>query len=88
MHRSGGKVPRTTHVSMDGKRFKLSEGLFDEDPKVNRKVKPAELINCHCTFKLDLSTITGNGVATDSKKRGAILVKFASGSTVEYAKAA
>lgn len=94
MHRSGGKVPRPTHEGFDGQRFELAKGLYDPQAwkkkggYVGQWVKPAELINCHCTFKLDLSTITGNGVATDSKRRGVILVKFASGSTVEYAKAA
>lgn len=58
MHRSGGKVPRTTHEAMNGKRFKLSEGLYD--PAVGRLVKPAELINCHCTFQLDLGVINND----------------------------
>ena len=87
IHRGGGKVPRATHEAFDGQRFKLSEGLYDSDPRVMRFVKPAELINCHCTFKLDLSTITGAGVAMDSKRRGVIIVQFPS-ATVEYAKAA
>lgn len=88
MHRGGAKVPRQTHEAMDGQRFKLSEGLYDPDPRVLRKVKPAELINCHCTFKLDLSSITGNGIARDSKRRGATVVKFVSGSIVEIGRTA
>lgn len=73
MHRSGSKVPRSTHVAMNNKRFKLSEGLYDS--AVGRKVKPAELINCHCTFRLDLSSIS-NTIAMDSK-HGIMRVNFA-----------
>lgn len=65
MHRSGSKSPRTTHEAMDGKRFKLSDGLYDSG--VGYSVKPGELINCHCTFRLDLSTI-GAGVAMDAAR--------------------
>jgi hypothetical protein len=36
---------------MEGKRFKLSEGLYDPDPKVRRKVKPGELILCACRYR-------------------------------------
>lgn len=86
MHRSGSKVPRSSHVKMNGKRFKLSEGLYDDDPKVNRKVKPAELINCHCTFRLDLSTITGEGIAMDSR-RGITYIHFPA-ATIEWRMAA
>ena len=82
MHRSGGKVPRTTHVSMDGKRFKLSEGLFDEDPKVNRLVKPAELVNCHCTFRLDLTDLVGEGMAMDSRR--GVMHRVFPAATVEW----
>ena len=67
MHRSGSKVPRATHVAMDGKRFELSEGLYD--PAVGREVKPAELINCHCTFKLDISTISAAAEAVSEYRR-------------------
>ena len=86
MHRSGGKVPRTTHVSMDGKRFKLSEGLFDEDPKVNRLVKPAELVNCHCTFRLDLTDLVGEGMAMDSRR--GVMYRVFPAATIEWRMAA
>jgi hypothetical protein len=56
---TGAKEPRQTHLAMSGKRFKLSEGLYDS--AVGRTVKPAELINCHCTFRLDLTSIVGEG---------------------------
>lgn len=74
MARGGGKVPRETHHGiMNGKRFKLSEGLYDPQAErvkgggyIGRKVKPGELINCHCTFKLDISSITGNNSVSDA----------------------
>ena len=44
-------MSRPTHVAMEGKRFKLSEGLYDPDPKVRRKVKPGELILCACRYR-------------------------------------
>ena len=49
MHRSGGKTFRPTHVTMDGEKFPLAEGLYDMNE--GRNVFPAELINCHCTFE-------------------------------------
>lgn len=64
MHRSGSRHPRSTHAGvMNGKRFLLSEGLYD--PAVGRKVKTGELVSCRCTYQLDLSTISP-GVAMDS----------------------
>jgi uncharacterized protein with gpF-like domain len=77
MHRSGGKVPRETHIGiMNGQRFPLADGLFDPQAEkikggdyIGRMVQPGELVNCHCTFKLDLSTIGGAGdVAMDAKR--------------------
>ena len=63
MHRSGSKKPRDTHAGvMNGQRFKLSEGLYD--PAVGRKVKTGELINCHCTYRPDISSVAP-GVAAD-----------------------
>lgn len=95
MHRSGGKVPRPTHEAFNGQRFKLTEGLYDSQAERvrgggyrGRFVKPAELINCHCTFRLDTSTILGNGFANDNRIRRAIIVKFPSGSFVEIPRAA
>lgn len=48
----GSKKPRHTHVEMDGKRFKLSEGLYDPDPNVDRKIQPGELVNCRCLYRM------------------------------------
>lgn len=74
MHRSGSKKPRKTHIAMNGKRFKLSEGLYDKD--VGYNVKPAELIWCRCSFRLDLSTI-GGGVAMDNRGRRRLVLPSA-----------
>lgn len=49
MHRGGSKNPRETHMAFNGLTFDLEVGLYDSD--VGRNVLPAELINCHCTFK-------------------------------------
>lgn len=49
MHSHAGKVPRRTHVKMNGKRYKVAEGMWDSDE--NRYVWPGELINCRCTCR-------------------------------------
>lgn len=49
MHSHAGKVPRRTHVAMNRKRYKVSEGMWDSDEK--RFVYPGELINCRCTCR-------------------------------------
>jgi SPP1 gp7 family putative phage head morphogenesis protein len=54
MHRSGSRKPRPTHVAMSGKRFKLSEGIYDS--AVGYEVKPAELPGCLCAYRPDLSS--------------------------------
>jgi len=49
LHSHAGKVPRHTHLHvLDGQEYNLAEGLFDPDPKVNRKINAGELINCRC----------------------------------------
>jgi uncharacterized protein with gpF-like domain len=47
MHSHAGKEPRPTHVAMNGKRYKVSEGMWDSAE--NRFVFPGELIKCSCT---------------------------------------
>jgi SPP1 gp7 family putative phage head morphogenesis protein len=47
MHSHAGKTPRPSHVKMNGKTYKVSEGMWDSDEK--RFVFPGELINCRCT---------------------------------------
>lgn len=49
LHSHGGKEARPTHLANNGKRYKVSEGFFDPDPKVRRFIWPGELINCRCT---------------------------------------
>lgn len=53
VHMPGQYSSRSTHKSkaMNGKRFKLSEGLYDPDPKVDRKILPGELVCCRCTYR-------------------------------------
>lgn len=58
-HVPGQYSSRETHIKMDGKKFNLSEGLFDED--VGRNVHPAELPFCRCVARLvlDLENLKG-----------------------------
>jgi len=52
VHLPGMKTSRETHIAMNGKRFILSgadAGLYDSD--VGRKVLPAELPGCRCTYR-------------------------------------
>lgn len=46
IHSHAGKEPRPSHVRMDGKKFDLAKGMWDEDE--GRYVLPGELINCRC----------------------------------------
>ena len=50
VHVPGTKSSRQTHMRFNGKRFKLSEGLYDSD--VHRNVLPGELVACNCTQRL------------------------------------
>ena len=49
MHSHAGKVPRPTHVAMNGKPFKVAEGMWDSDE--GKFIQPGELINCRCTSR-------------------------------------
>lgn len=49
MHSHAGKEPRPTHVKMNGKRYNVTEGMYD--PAEKRNISPGELINCRCTSK-------------------------------------
>jgi len=44
MHSHAGKKPRPTHVAMDGKRYKVDEGMYDSAE--GEYVWPGQLINC------------------------------------------
>ena len=60
-HSSAGKVPRPTHVRMDGKRFKIADGMYDSARGVQRKVQPGELPNCRCTSRAIIPARLGKG---------------------------
>lgn len=49
MHSSGGRVPRATHIAMDGKLYDLAVGMWDAHE--GKYVLPGELINCRCTSR-------------------------------------
>jgi SPP1 gp7 family putative phage head morphogenesis protein len=49
LHSYGGKVPRPTHVAMNGKKFEVSKGIYDSAE--GRNVFPGELISCRCVSK-------------------------------------
>jgi hypothetical protein len=44
VHSHAGKVPRPTHVDMDGKTYDIEKGMWDE--AVQRWIHPGEEINC------------------------------------------
>ena len=48
-HSAGGRVPRATHVTMNGKAYPLAQGMYDSNE--GAYVLPGELINCRCTSK-------------------------------------
>lgn len=48
-HSHAGKVPRPSHVDMNGKVYKVAQGMWDEDE--GEYVFPGQLINCRCTAK-------------------------------------
>lgn len=47
-HSHAGREPRPTHVANDGRRYPVSEGWYDPDPRVRKRIRPGELINCRC----------------------------------------
>jgi SPP1 gp7 family putative phage head morphogenesis protein len=49
MHSHAGKEPRPTHVAMNGKKYNIAEGMWDEDEKAY--VWPGQLIHCRCTSR-------------------------------------
>ena len=49
VHVPGTKSSRKTHMQMNGKRFRLDEGMYDS--AVKRKVLPGELVACNCTYR-------------------------------------
>ena len=54
VHVPGRKSSRPTHIAMNGKRFKLGEGLYDRSAYGKRGgawVSPGSLPNCMCTYR-------------------------------------
>lgn len=49
VHVPGKYTSRDSHINMNGKRFKLDEGMYD--PDVGFHVQPAELPYCRCCFR-------------------------------------
>ena len=49
VHVPGRKSARRTHMDMNGKRFRLDEGLYDSNE--GRRVLPGECVNCCCTYR-------------------------------------
>lgn len=49
VHVPGTKSSRKTHMRMNGKRFRLDEGLYDS--AVGHTVLPGELVACNCTYR-------------------------------------
>lgn len=49
VHVPGKKTSRHTHQMMNGKKFVITEGLYDSD--VKRKVLCGELPGCQCTYR-------------------------------------
>lgn len=49
IHIPGRKYSRKSHQDMNGKRFSLSDGLYDR--AAGRKVLPGDLVNCRCTYR-------------------------------------
>lgn len=45
-HSHAGKVPRPSHVNVDGQKFEIAKGLFLD----GEWVRPAEAINCRCFY--------------------------------------
>ena len=48
-HSHAGREPRPTHVDMDGKRYKIAEGMWD--PAVDKYVWPGTEPNCRCSSR-------------------------------------
>jgi uncharacterized protein with gpF-like domain len=49
MHSHGGKIPRPTHVKMDGQPYDVSKGMWDEHE--GKFVYPGELPRCRCVSR-------------------------------------
>jgi hypothetical protein len=52
LHSHAGREPRPTHLANHGKRFSISEGWFDPDPKVRERIMPGQLPRCRCSWRV------------------------------------
>lgn len=48
-HSHAGKTPRPSHVKMDGQKYNIKEGMWDEDAQ--KFIWPGYLPRCRCYFK-------------------------------------
>ena len=59
VHTPSGKTYRKTHIDiLDGKEYDLEEGLYDPAKGVERKIHPAELVNCYCVCRPLIPTLS------------------------------
>lgn len=56
VHSHAGKVPRRTHVKMDGKKYDTSKGMWDSDEQ--EWIFPGQLINCRCFSRAVIPGLT------------------------------
>jgi SPP1 gp7 family putative phage head morphogenesis protein len=54
IHSKKSKVPRKTHLAMNGKVFDLDKGVWDSTEQ--KWVKPRELYGCNCSFRPIIET--------------------------------
>ena len=67
LHSHAGREPRSTHVAMNGKRFRVDKGAWDS--KEGTYVFPGELINCRCVSRSVLPWTPAEKHATSSSTR-------------------
>jgi uncharacterized protein with gpF-like domain len=48
-HSSAGKLPRPSHVRMNGQKFDIAKGMWDSAEQ--KWIQPGELVNCRCTSR-------------------------------------
>lgn len=78
MHTAAGKTYRETHINdMNGVEYNIKFGCYDPDPKIERAIQPAELVNCHCVcrFVIPAGGTEERGEQIFGKAEGEILQK-------------
>lgn len=56
LHSHAGKTPRPTHVAMNGKRYRIADGMWDS--AVQKWIQPGEEPNCRCASQIILPHVT------------------------------